>query len=140
MALFGRKKVGRPKDPLGYALYRYDNIIKKDLKKVIGSILAKKELNSRKTGVILKDVSCKFDAILDDLSKENLKVDYRSDKIRYMIIDMVNELKSFFNKAKAYDFNPLRIENDKKSSGIGEVIEIRKVIKRKMKDIESDYL
>jgi len=140
MALFGRKKVVRPKNPLGYALYRYDNIIKKDLKKVIDNILAKKGLNARKVNVILKDVYGKFDAILDDLSKENLKVDYRSDKIRYMIIDMVNKLKSFFNKAKAIDFNPLRIENDKKSSGIGEVMEIREVIKGKMKDIESDYL
>jgi len=140
MALFRRKKkVGRPKNPLGYALYQYDNIIRKDLKKIIAGILAKKKLDTRKINIILEDTFSKFDTILDDLVKENLKIDYRSDKIRYMIVDMINKLKSFFNKAKTHDFNPLKIEKDEKSPGLEEIMEIREVIKVKMKDIESDY-
>lgn len=139
MALFRRKKVGRPKNPLGYALYQYDNIIRKDLKKIIAGILVKKKLNTRNTSIILEDAFSKFDTILDDLSKENLKIDYRSDKIRYMIVDMINKLKSFFNKAKTHDFNPLKIEKDEKSPGLEEIMEMREVIKVKMKDIESDY-
>jgi hypothetical protein len=139
MALFRRKKVGRPKNPLGYALYQYDNIIRKDLKKIVAGILAKKKLNTGNTSIILEDAFSKFDTILDDLSKENLKIDYRSSKVRYIIIDMINKLKSFFNKAKTYDFNPLEIEKDKKSPGLEEIMEIREVIKVKMKDIESDY-
>jgi len=139
MALFRRKKVGRPKNPLGYALYQYDNIIRKDLKKIIAGILAKKKLDARKTSIILEDAFSKFDTILDDLSKENLKIDYRSDKIRYTIVDMINKLESFFSKAKTHDFNPLKIEKDKKSPGLEEIMEIREVIKVKMKDIESDY-
>ncbi|MBA7508396.1 hypothetical protein ES705_00326 [subsurface metagenome] len=139
MALFRRKKVGRPKNPLGYALYQYDNIIRKDLKKIIAGILAKKKLDARKTSITLEDAFSKFDTILDDLSKENLKIDYRSDKIRYMIVDMINKLESFFNKAKTHDFNPLKIEKDEKSPGLEEIMEIREVIKVRMKDIESDY-
>ncbi|MBC8390611.1 MAG: hypothetical protein ISS14_03755 [Actinobacteria bacterium] len=142
MALFRRKKkVGRPKNPLGYTLYQYDNIIRKDLKKIIAGMLAKKKLDTGKTSIILEDTFSKFDTILDDLAKENLKIDYRSDKIRYMIVDMINKLKSFFNKAKTHDFNPLEIEKEKdeKSPGLGEIMEMREVIKVKMKDIESDY-
>jgi hypothetical protein len=139
MALFRRKKVGRPKNPLGYVLYQYDNIIRKDLKKIIAEILAKKKLDARKTSIILEDAFSKFGTILGDLSKENLKIDYRSDKIRYMIVDMINKLESFFNKAKTHDFNPLKIEKDEKSPGLEEIMEIREVIKVKMKDIESDY-
>jgi len=139
MALFRRKKVGRPKNPLGYTLYQYDNIIRKDLKKIIAGMMTKKKLNTRNTSIILEDAFSKFDTILDDLSKENLKIDYRSDKIRYMIVDMINKLKSFFNKAKTHDFNPLKIEKDEKSPGLEEIMEMREVIKVKMKDIESDY-
>jgi len=139
VALFRRKKVGIPKNPLGYKLYNYDNIIRKDLKKIIAEMMSKKKINARRANIILEDAFSKFDTILDDLSKENLKIDYRSDKIRYMIIDMINKLKSFFNKAKTYDFNPLKIENNKKSPGLEEIMEIREVIKVKMKDIESDY-
>lgn len=140
MALFRRKKVEIPKNPLGYALYQYDNIIRKDLKKIIAGILAKKKLDTGNINIILEDAFSKFDTILDDLSKENLKIDYRSDKIRYIIVDMINKLKSFFSKVKTHDFNPLKIEKGEKSPGLEEIMEIREVIKVKMKDIESDYL
>jgi hypothetical protein len=140
MALFGRKKIERPKSPLGSALYQYDDIIKKDLKKVIDRISAKGKLNPGKVNVVIESAISKFDAILDDLSRENLKIDYRSDKIRYLIIDMIGKLKTFLNEAKTYDYDPLKIGKDEKSPGISEVMNIREIIKRKMKDIESDYI
>jgi len=140
MPLFRRKKVGRPKNPLGYALYEYDNIVSKDLKRIISNMLAKREMNPGKVSIVLEGVFSKFDRILDDISKENLKIDYRSDKTRYIIISMINKLRSFFEKAKTYNFSPLKMEEDKNNYKLSEIIDIREDLKNKMKDIESDYL
>ena len=82
----------------------------------------------------------KLDYILEDISKENLKIDYRSDKIRYDIIDMINTLKTFFDKTKEYNFEGERINLDKKIAGPDKINELREALKKKMKDIESDYL
>ncbi len=140
MALFGKKKAETPKSPLGLALYQYDNILKKDLKKILDGIDAKKKLNTRGAGIIVDNVADKFDGILADLSKEKLKVDYRSDKIRYIVIDMINKLKSILKKAKTHDFDPFELEKACDISQMTEIMEIREVIKSKMKDIESDYI
>src|SRR3989304_7037098 len=140
MALLGRKKIEKPKSPLGHALYEYDNIIKKDLKQILDEMNAEKKLKAEKVNIILKDVNYKFDGILDNLSIKNLKVDYRSDRIRYLIIDMIGKLKTFLNEAKTYDYDPFKKGKDEKSPGISEVKDIREIIKRKMKDIESDYI
>lgn len=140
MGIFRRKKIERPKNPLGYALYKFDNIKKRDLKKVTDRILSKERVNSKKANAILEDAFLEFNYILEDISKNNLKVDYRSDKIRDLIIDMIEKLKIFFEKAKRYDYEPERIESFKKDIKLEDILNIREEIKKKMKDIESDYL
>jgi len=139
MALFRKKKVGRPRNPLGNALFEYDNIINRDLSKIIDRIRRKRGLNPRRVDVILKDVYRKLDAITNSLSKENLKVDYRLDKIRYMIIDMINRLKSLFEIAGKEDFDLLKLEEYEADSELYNIEEAREIIKKKMNDIESDY-
>ncbi len=140
MKLFKRKKVEMPKTPLGVALYKYDIMVNKDLKNILNGIETGKKLNKKKAGVIVENASEKFDSILDELSKEKLKVDYWSDKIRYDIIDMINKLKNLLNRAKADGFCLSETWVSKNCSEIDEIEEIRNSIRSKMKDIESDYL
>jgi hypothetical protein len=138
MALFKRKKITKPKSPLGAALYEYDNIFKKELKSRADVLKAGKTLSPRRAGALMERTFYRLDFILEDISKKNLKIDYRSDKIRYMIIDMIENLKSFFEKAKAQDFDPGKM--DKTALGkLSVSINTREEIKKKMKDIESDY-
>lgn len=140
MVLFGRKKIEKPRSPLGIALYTYDIIVKKDLRKIINSIKAKKRLNPKKTSIILEDVYGKFDAITDDISKENLKVDYKSDKIRYIIINMISSLRTLFEEAGKDGFDQLKLNRYKAASKLNSIEDTRENLKEKMKEIESDYL
>ena len=140
MPLFRRKKIVRPKSPLGMALLRYDNIVNKELKGIIKTINSKKAVNSKKGKAVFDGASYKLDYILEDISKENLKVDYRSDKIRYILIDTINMLKTFFAIAIQYDFDTERIEENKQSGSLEQIASMREDIKKKMKDIESDYI
>jgi hypothetical protein len=139
MALFRKKKVTKPRSPLGGALFEYDTIINKSLQGIINGVRSKRRLNPRKTEKILKDVYGKFNNITDRISKENLKIDYRSDKIRYMIIDMISRLKALFKKAEEQDFDHLKFNSDKAASEIDNIENIREKLKKKMKEIESDY-
>jgi hypothetical protein len=140
MPLFRRKKIVRPKNPLGMALFQYDNIIKKELGGLLKTLGAGKSMSPGRGEAILNSTEYKLDYILEDISKENLKIDYRSDKTRYMIVDMINDLKGYFAKAREFGFNGERLELDKKVKGPKEIAEIREGLKKKMKDIESDYL
>ncbi len=140
MALFRKKKIEKPKSPLGLALYDYDLIIATDLKKVLDGVNSNKKLDARKVSSIFKDVDYKFTGILDNLSKENLKVDYRSDKIRYLMIDMIGKLKAFLSAVKNEGYDSLREDKDQGSLAVDKVKEIRETVRRKMKDIESDYI
>ena len=140
MGLFKRKKIEEPKNPLGYALYKYDKIINRDLKRVIKTITLEKKLDFRRTNIILEDVFCKLDAILDSISKDNLKIDYRSDKTRDSLISMIQDLKNFFEKARANNYEPEKVKIGMKITGLTTVLNKREEIKKKMKDIESDYL
>jgi len=140
MALFGKKKIERPKSPLGHALYDYDNIIEKDLKKILDTVGSKKKLGAGKVSIIFGDIAYKFDSLLDNLSKENLKVDYRSDKIRYLIIDMIGKLKAFLNAAKTDGYDPLKEDKDQGSLAVDKAKEIREIVRTKMRDIDSDYI
>ena len=140
MALFRKKTIIRPKSPLGLALLRYDDIIKKDMKGIIKAASSKKALNPKRGKAVFDGSSYKLDNIIEDISKENLKVDYRSDKIRYLLIDMINMLKTFFVKAIEYDFDSDRIEGSKYSASLAKVSSMREDIKKRMKDIESDYI
>jgi hypothetical protein len=140
MALFKKKKAGKPKNPLGKALFDYDNILRKNLKGIINSLKLKRRLNPGRTKKILEHVYMEFDDIAGGISKENLKIDYRSDKARYIIIDMVDRLKTLFKKAEKQDFDWLKFNIDKAASEIDDIENIREILKKKMKEIESDYL
>ncbi len=137
---FRRKRIERPKNQLGYALFRFDNIIKKDLKKVINCILKNKIINPKKADAVLDKAFHKLDIVLDDISMDNFKTDYMSDKVRYLIIDMINKFKCFFNKAKSCDFIHEKIQSTIDVEYLNSVFNEREKIKKKMKDIESDYL
>ncbi len=139
MPLFRRKKIQRPKNPLGMALLQYDNIIKKELGGLLKTLEAGKSIDPRKAEAILDRSAYKLDHILEDISKENLKIDYMSDKARYMIIDMIEGLKSYFDRARELGFDGERLEMDKKIMGPGEIAAARESLRKKMKDIESDY-
>ena len=135
----GRKKVERPKNRLGLALFKYDKILSSDLQKILQSIQRKKTINSTRADIILDDVFYKLDAIADDISRENFKTDYRSDKTRDIIIEVFGDLKALLMLARSnsFDFtNPLLGTWETKLSMI---IESRQSLKKKMKDIESDY-
>lgn len=140
MPLFRRKKITRPKNPLGMALYQYDSIVGKELAGLLKTLGAGKNISPGRAGSILEGSVYKLDYILEDLSKENLKIDYQSDKARYMIIDMINDLKKYFERAKEKGFNGEFLINDTTVKNPEEIKELREVLKKKMKDIESDYL
>jgi len=135
-----RKKIERPKNILGYALYRFDDIFNKELKNIINALKAKKKLNTKKAAILIDSAFFKIDGILDDISIDNLKTDYRSDKIRYIIIDLLDSFKKFFEIAKDNDFDHSKIEDKGETVSLAAISEIRNSIKSKMKDIESDYL
>ncbi|MBM3706751.1 MAG: hypothetical protein FJW69_00190 [Actinobacteria bacterium] len=135
-----RKKIERPKNILGYALYRFDNIFNKELRNVINALKAKKKLNAKKAGILIKNAFFKIDGILDDISIDNFKTDYRSDKIRYIIIDLLNRFKKYFEIARDNDFDHSKIEGKGEAASLAAISEIRNSIKSKMKDIESDYI
>jgi len=138
--LFRRKKIIRPKNPLGMALFQYDNIIKKELGSILKTLSSGKSINPSRAEAILDKSMYKLDYILEDLSKDNLKIDYRSDKIRYIIIGMIKDLKNYFEKAREYNFDGERTGMDRKIKDPDKINEDRQGLKKKMKDIESDYL
>lgn len=140
MGLFRKRKVERPKSPLGNALFQYDNIMKRDLSKIVNRMLEQKSVNPKKADIIYKNICGKFDAIARDISRENLKVDYRSDKIRYMIVDIMSKVRILFNTAREHDFDQLKMKEYKVVSTWNGIVNLREIIKGKMKDIESDYL
>lgn len=140
MPLFGRKKIARPRNSLGMALFQYDNIIKKELGGLLKTLSSGKSMNPSRAEAILGKTIYKLDYILEDLSKDNLKIDYRSDKIRYEIINIIEDLKVYFERAREYNFDGERTGMDRKIKGLDKINEARQELKKKMKDIESDYL
>ena len=139
MPLFRRKKIVRPKNPLGMALYQYDKIVGKELSGLMKTLSAGKSVSPRRAGAILEGSVYKLDYILEDLSRENLKIDYQSDKARYMIIDLINGLKKYFERAREKGFDGEFLLNDNTIKNPEEIKTLREVLKKKMKDIESDY-
>ena len=135
-----RKKIERPKNYLGNILYRFDNIYNKDLKNIIKDISSKKRLNPKRADFILNDAFKNLDSILEDISRENFKTDYRGDKIRDVIIEMINKLKKYFKVIKEFDFDAKNFEIREEVSFLDFVGQTRTLLKKKMKEIESDYL
>jgi hypothetical protein len=140
MRLFRRKKITRPKNPLGMALYQYDKIVGKELGGLLKSLAAGKNISPRRADSIIESSVYKLNYILEDLSKENLKIDYQSDKARYMIVNMINDLKKYFERAGEKGFNGEFLLNDNTIKNPEEIKELREALKKKMKDIESDYI
>jgi hypothetical protein len=137
--IFKRKKIERPKNRLGLALLKYDGIWNSELHKIIHSIKQKKAINCARSGIVLEDVFYKLDAISDDISRENFKTDYRSDKTRDSILELIMDLKALLQHllSNSFDFtNPLLAESEAR---ISRLVEDRQSLKSKMKDIESDY-
>ena len=135
-----RKKIERPKNYLGNMLYRFDNIYNKDLKSIIKDISSKKRLNLKRADFILNDAFKNLDRILEDISRENFKTDYRGDKTRDIIIDMINKLKKYFMIIKEYDYDANSFEIREEANFLDFVGQTRNLLKKKMKEIESDYL
>jgi hypothetical protein len=138
--IFKRKKVERPKNRLGLALLKYDGIWNSELHKIMQSIKQKKAINTARASIVFEDVFYKLDAITDDISRENFKTDYRSDKTRDFILELIRNLKALLQYliSNSFDFtNPLLAESEAK---IARLVENRQSLKIKMKDIESDYL
>jgi len=139
MPLFRRKKIVRPKNPLGMALYQYDKIVGKELSGLLKTLSAGKSVSPGRAGAILESSVYKLDYILEDLSRENLKIDYQSDKARYMIVDLINGLKKYFERAREKGFDGEFLINDTTIKNPEEIKTLREALKKKMKDIESDY-
>ncbi len=140
MPLFRRKKIVRPKNPLGMALYQYDKIVGKELSGLMKALSAGKSVSPGRAGAILEGSVYKLDYILEDLSRENLKIDYQSDKARYMIIDLINDQKKYFKRAGEKGFDGEMLTNDRTVKNPEEIKALREALKKKMKDIESDYI
>lgn len=140
MALFRRKRKERPKNSLGVALYDFDNLVNRNFKKVKEAILKKRKINPKKVKKIYERNLSKLDYILEDISKENLKVDYRSDKTRYKIIDLIEKFKKFLEEAIRHGFDYEKIEEKENIESFKEILEKREKLKKDMKEIDSDYL
>jgi hypothetical protein len=135
-----KKRIEKPKNYLGNILYRFDIVYNKDLKNVIKDISSKKRLNPRRADYILIDVFKDLDRMLEDISRENFKTDYRGDKIRDIIVEMISKLKNYFIIIKEYDYDAKNFEIREEAGFLKFVIETRDMLKKKMKEIESDYL
>ncbi len=137
--VFWRKKIDKPKSVLGYALYRYDEIFEKNLKGLFNKLLKSKRINFKNINNIVTNIFSAFDDILDDISVDNFKTDYKSDKIRYLIINLINKIKDNLEKLKKNNFTTDNIANKNINETFNELLQNRDDIKKKMKDIQSDY-
>jgi|WetSurMetagenome_2_1015567.scaffolds.fasta_scaffold1400847_1 hypothetical protein len=137
--IFKRKKVERPKNRLGLALFKYDAIWNSQLQNIVQSIRQKKTINSKRTGIILDDVFFKLDAIVEDISRNNFKTDYKSDKTRDVILELIGDLKALLKLLSSSSFDYTDPLLGSSESDLSRLVEARQSLKNKMKDIESDY-
>jgi hypothetical protein len=138
--MFGKKKVEKPKNALSLVLFEYDLILNNELKNILTSIKLKKKINSLKAGKIFDNVSLKFDLYINDISKDKLKLDYRSDKARDLIIEMLNQLKYLFIKLKDEDFDITSSALSNINDEFENVYTLRETIRKKLKDLEYEYI
>jgi len=141
--MFGKKKIEKPKNPIGLVLYYYDEILENDLKKVFNIVLMKKKINIARNEKMFEEVLTKFESFKSDISKEKLKVDYRSDKARDLIIDMINKTTEIIGLLRDSDRNNLYVNDDliNKITLLNEDInQQRALISKKLKDVECDYV
>lgn len=136
---FWRKKKEKPKSTLGYALFRFDKIFNGNPRGLFLSIKQGKKINLKRLENIIISNRSEFNKIADDISVENFKTDYRSDKIRYSIIDMIDETKNYLLYLKNNKDNSYSQDNSHAKT-FDKIVEIRENIKKRMKDIEGDYV
>jgi len=138
--MFSRKKVEKPKNPIGLVLYDYDTIFKRFLEKQAKAAAMGKRFNSSKNIRLFDNISSDFNKMKNDLSKEKLTVDYRSDKARDMIIEMIIDAERLMNIIDEKNF----IEEKDKSNKINEILnnisDKRNLIRSKLRDVECDYI
>ena len=137
--MFGKRKAEKPKSPLGIVLYEYDLIIKTDLKDILESIKQGRNLNPARTGRVIDSIFYRFDSFIENISKDNLKVDYRSDKARDLIMEMIKKIKDSFEKIRNENFDLQSQSLNDIYSEFEVAFTLRKAIRKKLKDIESDY-
>ena len=134
------KKTEKPKTALGLALYEYDNIFAKELRHVTGIIKKNKIPPANKISALISRSISKTDRISEDISRTNFKTDYRSDKTRESIISMISDLRQFLEDLEKAGNNHETSNIERFNEKIKSLEEERKSLKKKMKDIESDYL
>jgi hypothetical protein len=137
--MFGKSRAEKPKSQLGIVLYEYDLIINSELKDIFQSIRQGRSLNSFRTGRIIDSIFSRLDFFTANISKDNLKTDYRSGKARDLIIEMIKKIKSAFQKIRIEKFD---LQTQSLEGIYGEfeaAFAMREEIRRKLKDIENDY-
>ena len=137
--MFGKKKVEKPKDPLGIVLFEYDKMLNSELKDIIKAITLNKKLNPSRTGRIFNKISLKLESFINNISKDKFKTDYRSDKARDLIIDMFNTIIGSFEKIKTENFDLQSPALEHIYSKFEYAFSQREIIKKKLKDVECDY-
>ncbi|MHB1253604.1 MAG: hypothetical protein ACYCZ1_05490 [Candidatus Humimicrobiaceae bacterium] len=137
--MFGKRKVEKPKDPLGIVLFEYDKMLNSELKDIIRAITLNKKLNPARTGRIFNKISLKLESFIKNISKDKLKMDYRSDKARDLIIDMFNTIIGSFERIKTENFDLQNPALENIYSKFEYAFSQREIIKKKLKDVECDY-
>jgi len=137
--MFGKPKTEKPKSHLGIVLYEYDLIIKTELKDILESVRQGRKLNAARTGRIIDSIFVRLDLSASNISKENLKTDYRSDKARDLILEMIKIIKEAFEKLKKAEFDLQNPDLSAICSEFDAAYAVRELIRRKLKDIENDY-
>ncbi len=69
-----------------------------NLKNIIDTLESGKQLNLKRSAPIIDNAVSSLDVISEDISKDNFKTDYRSDKTRYIILSLVDDLKKLLQK------------------------------------------
>ena len=79
-------------------------------------------------------------AMLFTKAKNNFKTDYRSDKAREDIIKMISGLKNILDAIGYLNIKEEALKIDELADKIKGLAEDRILLKKKMKDLESDYI
>lgn len=137
--MFFKKKTEKPKNPIGLILYRYDEILKNKIGKIIKTAVAGGKINPKRNSGLFRTVMYDFEEMKESISKEKLKTDYRSDKARDIIIEMIRDTENIvyaLNEEGSSDYEGKTILIKDLQNAINEK---RAIIRSKLRDVESDY-
>ena len=137
--MFGKRKAEKPKSPLGVVLYEYDLIMKTELKDILESVRQCRNINAARAGKVIDRAFSRFDLWTANVSKDSLKIDYRSDKARDLIIEMINNIKDLLEKIRCEKFDLQSQKLNGIYSEFESAFSIREAIRKKLKEIENDY-